>query len=429
MLICFIVVLLSASFVGADVVTDWNDLVLETIKQNDLRPTESTRTLAMVHAAIYDAVNAIDKTHEVYFVEAPVKYPVSREAAAAAAAHRILTTLFPDESDIYDEELDSTLSRISNQKAKKHGIALGRYVADAIIEWRSDDGSDLMAPYDPKIRPGIWRPTPPAFADPVGTNWLYVTPFAMTSAAQFRPGPPPDLRSWDYAAALNEVKVLGALHSPYRNREQTEIAYFWADDFESVSPPGRWNVIAEIIAERYDNTLSENARLFALLNIGLADACICAWDCKYTYDLWRPITAIREADTDRNHWTVPDRHWKPLLTTPAFPEYTSGHSTFGATAAVIMAHFFGSDNICFKLESTSPNAGPRTFRSLSQAASENGISRIYGGLHFSFANVEGLKAGRKIANYVYANSLRPVDSNMRSGPKVSAQTTDQDVID
>jgi membrane-associated phospholipid phosphatase len=207
---------------------------------------------------------------------------------------------------------------------------------------------------------------------------------------------------------MNEVAKIGELRSRYRTKDQGEIAWFWADDTDSVSPPGRWDVIAQIAADRMQNTLEDNARLFALINIAMADAAICTWNCKYEYNLWRPITAIREANTDRNPLTTAVPGWTPLLPTPAFPAYTSGHSTFGAAAAEILIRFYGRDNFRFVLPSTSQFARTRYFKSFSEAAEENGISRIYGGIHFSFDNTVGLHYGMKIGDYAYENIMRPL---------------------
>ncbi len=392
----------------ADVVIDWNNVALETIKATDLRPTYGSRTLAMVHVAIYDAVNSIVRTHEPYRVDAPVQHPASPEAAAAAAAHRVLVALFPEMAAFYDQALAASLSQTPSGQARNNGIAVGVYVADAILAWRSQDHSGDVWTYTPGTLPGLWRPTPPEYAPAVGVNWPYVTPFAMFDVNQISVPPPPSMSSRAYAEAVTEIALLGEMYSRHRNRDQTQIAFFWADDAGSVSPPGRLNVIAQIVGTKKRFSLAQNARHFALLNISLADACIAAWNCKYKYNVWRPITAIREADTDDNYYTSPIPGWTPLLPTPAFPDYVSGHSTFAGAGSRITALFCGTDNFAFTLESTTPYAGARRYKSFSEAAKENGRSRIYAGIHYSFADVNGQALGRKIAEYVWANYMRPI---------------------
>jgi len=404
-ILCLILLITLTGITDADVVTDWNNCTLDIIKITGSPPTLSTHALAMVHIAVYDAVNTIYQSYDPYYTDIDVQTDVSPEASAASAAYEILRYIFPEYTSVFNMKLNESISHIQDGQPKELGISLGKQVAEEIILLRRFDGWDRMVTYDPEIIPGVWRPTPPGYVPPVGTNWGQVTPFAMLSQSQLRPGPPPDLKSREYSKAVEEVAAMGSDCSQMRTPDQTEIAYFWADDYNSVSPPGRWNIVARIIAENRRNTLYENARLFALLNITLADAAVCTWDCKYTYDLWRPITAIREADTDNNPKTKANPDWNPLLITPAFPEYTSGHSAFGAAAAKIIAYFFGTDRIQFTLESTSPFAGPRSYKSLSSAARENGQSRIYGGIHFSFGNAQSMKIGREVADYVWKNYL------------------------
>ena len=405
LLILFLVVSTTAC---ADVVTDWNNISLDLIKTTDMRPPNASRALAMVHSAIYDSVNAISPTYEVYFVQVDPPKNTSPKAAAAGAAHRVLSYLFPNQQNFLDKELLKSLSRMQGQKAIKNGVLLGRYVADAIIQWRANDGSDVVVPYTPGDEPGEWRPTPPTYSNAVLPNWADLEPFAIPCAEIFQPGPPPCLTSREYAVNVNEVALLGATRSCVRTKDQTEIAYFWADDSQSVTPPGRWNIIAQIAANRKGNNIIQNARLFALLNAALADSAVVAWYCKYHYNLWRPITAIQEASTDGNKWTVEFPNWTPLLPTPAFPEYISGHSTFGASAAVILINFFGTDNFKFILESDVPQARARLYNSFSSAALENGRSRIYGGIHFEFGNNLGLQAGQTVGGYVYQNIMQPI---------------------
>jgi len=203
------------------------------------------------------------------------------------------------------------------------------------------------------------------------------------------------------------VKQLGAIDSMVRTPDQTQIALFWADGAGTATPPGHWNLIAEDVAQAKQNTLAQNARLFALLNIALADAGIVSWDAKYFYNFCRPVSAIRNADNDGNPATIGDPNWTPLLVTPPFPSYTSGHSTFSAAAATVLAGFYGTDHITFTSDSENPAAIPRTFTSFSQAAAEAGVSRIYGGIHWDFDNTQGLASGKRVGQYVLSHLLRP----------------------
>jgi membrane-associated phospholipid phosphatase len=231
----------------------------------------------------------------------------------------------------------------------------------------------------------------------------------MTSGDQFRASGPPALTGQAYAEAFNEVKLLGAANSVTRTTDQTEIARFWADGAGTITPPGHWNQIAQTVAQSSSLSLVEEARLFALLNIAEADAAILCWDTKYSSNFWRPITAIREADTDGNDLTEQDADWKPLLTTPNFPSYTSGHASFSGAAAAVLAGLTGSDSFTFTAKAhNSVAVADRTFFSFSQAAGEAADSRLYGGIHFDFDNADGLAAGVALGQYVLNSQLQPV---------------------
>ena len=285
-----------ALFIGtlahADVVTDWNTAALEAIRDGHTPPPIASRSLAIVHVSIYDAVNGIARTHEPYLVQSAVPASASREAAASAAAHGALVNLFPAAASSFDALYAAILATIPDGPQKVAGIVWGEFVANQILAARANDGSDAIVPPPGGSGPGVWVPTPPAFAPYLLPQWGFVVPFAMSNSSQFRPPGPPPLDSQRYAADYNEVKELGAAVGSTRTAEQTQIALFWADGAGTETPPGHWNSIAQIIADARGNTLEQNARLFALLNIGMADAAICAWDAKYTFHFWRPVTAI-----------------------------------------------------------------------------------------------------------------------------------------
>jgi hypothetical protein len=229
----------------------------------------------------------------------------------------------------------------------------------------------------------------------------------MKRSSQFRPPGPPALAGVKYAADYNEVKTLGSLTSTNRTADQAEIAYFWADSGGTETPPGHWNTIAQTVGTAQGNTLEDNARLFALLNIAMADAAICAWDAKYTYNFWRPITAIANGGTDGNPATEPDLGWTPLLVTPPFPDYVSGHSTFSAAAAKVLARYYRTDQIAFTIGCDFLPGVTRSFNSFTAAAQEAADSRVYAGIHFRSASEDGLAAGRKIGALVMRRFLRP----------------------
>jgi hypothetical protein len=391
---------------SSDVVIDWNATLLNAIRTDKTNPPLASRNMAIVHAAIFDAVNGITGDYNPYHVTETGPAGASAEAAAASAAHRVLVSLYPSQKPSFDQALTASLAQVTEGVAKTAGVSYGERVGDAILLLRSNDGSNQTVNYTPGTNPGEWRPTPPGFAPPLYPHWGTVTPFAMTDGSQFRPDGPPALNSQEYTTEYNLVKDLGKLNSTTRTADQTEIAKFWADGGGTFTPPGHWNQIAEQIAANTNSSLVENARLFALLNIGLADAGITSWDGKYTYNFWRPITAIREGDNDGNADTVGDFNWTSLIGTHPFPEYTSGHSTFSGAGSTILGGIFGNST-SFVTNSLGLPGVNRSFNSFSGAADEAGISRIYGGIHFPSANEDGLASGRALGAYVLGNFLLP----------------------
>jgi membrane-associated phospholipid phosphatase len=292
-------------------------------------------------------------------------------------------------------------------------MLLGTLVSHVILGSRYFDGSKASSSYQPTNPPvpGRWQPTPPNYDAFLLPQWGNVKPFTMISPDQFRQAPPPDLTSQAYADSLSKTQSLGAVDSVTRTADQTQIANFWKDGAGTVTPPGHFFQIALEVATAKGNTLTENARLFALLGMAEADAAICAWDMKKYYDFWRPDTGIQNADIDGNPNTVADKNWQPLLDDPNFPSYVSGHSTFGAAAAAILAAFSGTDDISFYSTSDSLPGVIRHFDSFSAAAKENGMSRIFAGVHWDFDDLAGYMAGEALGNYVFANYLTPVQHN------------------
>jgi len=396
--------LLIGTLAHADVVTDWNNAALDAIRAGTAPPIAS-RSLAILHVSIYDAVNGIARTHEPYLVQSAVPASASREAAASAAAHEALVNLFPGSASTFDALHAAILAAIPDGPQKTAGIVWGEFVANEILTARANDGSDAIVPPPGGSDPGDWVPTPPAFLPYLLPQWGFVTPFAMSSSSQFRPPGPPALDSEQYAADYDEVKELGAAVGSTRTEEQTEIALFWADGAGTETPPGHWNSIAQIIAAAQGNTLEENARLFALLNIAMADAAICAWDAKYEFHFWRPVTAIAYAE--------PELNWMSFIVTPPFPDYVSGHSTFSGAAATVLAVFYGTDDLPFTIGSDFLPGVYRSFSTPLAAAGEAADSRLYGGIHFRTANEDGLEAGISVGNWTDTNYLQPKGKRSR----------------
>ena len=383
----------------ADVVTDWNNAALDAIRANNTAPPIASRSLAILHASIYDAVNGIARTHERYLVPSVAPASASRPAAASAAAHKALVRLFPANASSFDALNAAILAGIPDGPRKRAGIVWGEFVATVMLVARAHDGSNAVVQPPGGSGPGVWVPTPPAFLPYLLPQWGFVVPFGMRNSSQFRPPGPPSLDSPQYAADYEEVKQLGAAVGSTRTEEQTEIALFWADGAGTETPPGHWNSIAQIIGEAQGNTLEENARLFALLNIAMADAAICSWDAKYTFNFWRPVTAIAFAE--------PQLNWMSFIVTPPFPDYTSGHSTFSAAAATVLPLFYGTEDLPF---TTGSDFLPGVFRSFStcfDAADEAALSRIYGGIHFRSASEDGLQAGTSIGEWTFDHYLQP----------------------
>lgn len=393
---------------AANVVLDWNEVALAAIRAERSPPPAASRALAITHVAIYDAVNAIDRTFTPYRVALAAPPLTSPEAAVATAAHHTLRALFPARAAVFDEALTASLAAVPDGPAETEGVNLGRRAGEAILAARADDGANATVIHEPTPLPGHWQPTPPAHATAILPQWATLRPFAMSSPSRFSPRKVPALTSAKYTAQFREVKALGAANSTMRTADQTAIARFWNNGSGTATPPGHLNTLATIAATARRLTIPESARLLAMFNVALADAAIMAWDAKYTTDFWRPLTAIRGADDDGNPRTTADPTWTPLLVTPPFPSYVSGHASFSGAAAAVLKAYFRSDKFRFTLPSEDPSLAPRSFTRFSQAARESADSRLYGGIHWRCDNADGLAAGRKIGNHVFATLFRPL---------------------
>ncbi len=398
--------LLAASqVVKGDVILDWTHLALDCVRNDNSSPTVSTRNLAILHTAIYDAVNSITRTHQPYEFQLVAPTHCSAEAAVVGAAYEVIMSLYPSYTPWADDLYDDYLATAPPVAALTNGLNLGWLLGLLTLDSRSADGANTETPYIPSNLPGQWQRTPPFFRPPLTPHWRSVETFCLPDLEPFVPGPPPALDSPGYATAFAEVKAIGGVGSTNRTAEQSQIAVFWSDFSYTAMPPGHWHEIAATIAQNQTNTLEANARLFALISIAQADAAIVCWETKYRYNLWRPITAIQRADEDNNPATEKAATWNHFLAAPPFPAYTSGHSTFSKASAEVLTRFYGTDAISFMAYSDSLPGVTRSFTSLAACADEVGMSRIYGGIHFQFDNVEGKRAGAMIGAYVSANYL------------------------
>jgi hypothetical protein len=390
----------------ADAVTQWNlnaSNALFTVAGQP--PQVSVSHLAMVHGAVYDAVNAIDGGHEGYLLTSRVGTPFdSKDAAAATAAYRVLLHLVPAQQPLLDAQYSASLAAIPDGTAKTRGIAVGEAAAAAMIAARTNDGRFGAYRFPAGSGPGQWRPVLPAFvSDPFA--WLKdVRPFLIESSSQFRSKGPLELTSPQYVRELAEVQSVGSLTSTTRTADQTHAARYWAEN-----PPATWSRVFRTISAQQGLSPTENARLYAMLYLTAADALITVWDDKAHYLFWRPITAIREADVDGNPATVADPAWLPLISTPPYTEHSSGHAALSGSIVATLQDFFGTDQVGW---SDTTNGGlTRSFSRLSQAIDEVVDARVWSGIHFRTADEQGARIGRQVAQWRKRHAFGAVGGN------------------
>ncbi len=389
-----------------DMVLDWNAHAANAIVGvAGMRPERGLIRLAMVHIAIYDAVNAIEGYPlQPYGMTPNVVSPASPEAATAAAAHDVLVALFPAQQADLDAKYAASLATVADGPAKTDGISVGQQTASGILTLRVNDGRDAVVSYTPGSGPGVWMPTPPAFLPAAAPETANVQPFALNSPSQFRAEPPPELTSETWARDYNEVKSLGAAIGSTRTPEQTDIGRFWSDQ-----PILQWNRAWRNISIRHGLSLQDNARFFAVLATAAADAIIACWDSKYTYNFWRPVTAIRAGDTDGNPETERDPNWIGQVITPNHPEYPAAHGCFSGASTQTLKFFFGTDDFDFTVDSkiaglTNP---VRSYSSFSQALDEVSDARVYGGMHYRNSTHKGGIIGKQVSRYVTTHFFLP----------------------
>lgn len=401
-ILCLLLALpVNSASLKATEVKEWNIAMLDMIKVDGLSNQFGNRTMAMVHIAMFDAVNGIRGRYQPFLAAPNLSEGLPDRIAAAAAAFEVLSALYPQKLDHFGPLYDEQLARVAEGAAKANAAAYGRFVGQEVLAWRQNDGSAEAAtvPFADGTKPGQWRRTDAR--PPMLPGWGAVRPFAMSRGDQFRLIGPPDMTGYEYARDYAEVMEIGGKNSTRRTDEQVMIARFWVSGI-----PTMWNIVAHQVSEQQGNGLLEDARLFALLNVALTDAQIAGWDMKYHFGFWRPVTAIHDGHLDDNDGTIADASWESLLPSPPFPEYPSGHSTSCSAAATVLARFVGTDEFTFVLDSqANPSLPPRTFGSFWEAAREAGLSRIYGGIHFNFSNTEGLEAGRSLGRYLFENFM------------------------
>ena len=389
-------------------VLQWNQTLLVIVRTPGAHPAtiHPTRSFAIMHAAIYDAVNAIDGTHQPCLVRLGGSHFASQETAAAVAAHEVLVKLYPSFQASLDAQLQQALAQLPS-RGKADGISIGNNVADRILALRSNDGSNAQPiPYVFGNAPGDYQSTPPNFPkQPQFTHWSRVTPFALESANQFRPGGPPRLTSDRYSDAFDQVKLLGIAGSTTATPDQALTGRFWNGAIQNY-----WNEIAQTASLAHGLTTAANARLFALLNLSFADGVIAFYDAKYTYNFWRPVTAIRAAATDGNPDTEADPNWLPEVgNTAPDPSYPGAHAVISAAGAEVLISFFRGRHFEFSVTSEVMPGVERSFTSFPAAAEEATLSRIFAGQHFLFDLTTGQRLGSDIADFIVDNFLTSRD--------------------
>lgn len=399
--------LLTAPITAAagNVVTDWDEKAVSIVQTGTVPPPPTSfRTMAILHVAMFDAVNSVEPRYKPYKVRLPATPETSKEAAAAAAAATVLSKLYPDAAADVQSTLTSYLATLPDGEAKSKGVKLGEDVATKILEAREKDGASVADAYRPKTKPGVYVPTPIT----VGWAFANVTPFALASPSQFRAKPPPSLKTAEWARDYNEIKEFGEKNSTKRTARQTEDARFWLlVGPRAENPLPRQTVIAENL------DVLDSARFMALVSAAAADALIAVFDAKYKYEFWRPITAIRNGDIDGNPATERDASWQPIDGTPMHPEYPCAHCILSSSVAAVIEGLLGSDEIP-EVSLTSPFVPGVThrFTNLRAYTEEVANARICAGFHYRFSTIAGREMGQKIGTYVIKSVMQPAQTAM-----------------
>jgi membrane-associated phospholipid phosphatase len=408
---------LSIATARADEVTDWNQILFQAAHIANTNPLDMSRNAAIVQSSVFDAVNGISRRYTPIHVKPAAPWGASPRAAAIQAAYANLVRLYPAQQSTLDAQRAASLAALvgkghghERQEAIDNGVHWGQEVADSIWAWRSTDGfTTALPPFLGGTNVGQWRPTPPGFVPGFGAQYPNMTPWVIKTQSQFRPAGTPALTSAQYTKDFNETKSMGSLTSLTRTADQTLFSQFWNVSTASFY----WNRIALfLLGKEHHTTLEENALILAAVDVAMADAAIACWEAKYHYVAWRPVTAIPLADTDGNPATSADPSWTPLLITPPFPEYPSGHSTVSAAAATVLAHYFGR-NSSFMVDSDVMTGVVRSFPNFSAALVEIVNARVYGGIHFRTACNDGQATGTAVGEYILQHAFRRADGDER----------------
>src|SRR5262245_44940945 len=383
----------------ADVVTDWNAIAANL---PIAAPPVMARVMAAMHGAVYDAVNSIDPQHTPYRFAVQAPAGASKEAAAAAAAHAVLSGMVPAQRQAFDAELAASLGTIPEGQAKTDGVAVGKAVGEKMLAWRAADGFNAKASDNPGSAPGVWQRTPPAMAPGALPQLGAMTPFVLKSADQFPAKARPALTGAEFARDFNEIKSLGARNSTARTADQTAVAIFWSGNEVPML-----NAAARAAAQTKNLSVNDHARLFALLHMAGADATIAVFKIKYSQNYWRPVTAIRNAASTGNDGVAADPNWESLLITPPHPEFPSGHCIVTGANMQVLREFFGSDEVKFSYVAPHGLGTMRSYASFTQIEKEMEDARVWGGIHFRSTDMESSELGRKIGSHAVASHMRP----------------------
>jgi hypothetical protein len=386
---------------SADVIADWNERAVALVVARNLPPPPAERVMAMTHAAMFDAVNSIERKYKPYLIQLSADPGTSQDAAAAAAAATVLAAVNAHQQPDMAAALKAYLETIPESPGKTAGVKLGEAVALKILEARKDDGAVAPDAYRTNTTPGVYVPTAATWAP----HWPGVKPFAIASAAQFRPAPPIALAGAEWGTDYNEIKELGRIESKARTPEQTEIARFWL----TVSANVYYPVVSSVAADKKLSVI-DSARLFALTAVARADAFLAVFDAKYHYGFWRPLTAIRHGDNDDNPTTVRDATWRPIADTPMHPEYPCAHCIQAASMCRVLEMVIGTADIA-EVAMTSPTAPgvTRRWSNLQNLVAEVSNARVWAGFHYRFSTRVAEDMGRQIAEHVVKTIMQPIE--------------------
>ena len=376
---------------------DWNAKADAIAAEKQVLPAQQSRAMSMLHIAMFEAVNAIELRYTPYKLTLSADRSTSKEAAAAVAAYDVLLAIYPDQKAVLDTALTASLSGIPETEGKSNGIVLGKKAAEGVIAFRASDGSNAQESYRPYTKPGVYVPTIVPLFSTIGAT----TPWVMTSGSQFRPGPPPALDSETWTRDVNEIREIGARNSTVRTAEQTTIGRFWF-----LVGPRSYNPIVRQAAMAKNMDVVDCARLFALTSIAGNDALVAVFDAKYQYNLWRPVTAIRNADITQNPATPREESWLPLGDTPMHPEYPCAHCITSAAISTVLRNIVGEEFGEFSLTSPTAPGVTRKWSRLQDYSDEVANARIYAGFHYRFSTEVGKDMGKKIGELTVATQLR-----------------------